>query len=93
MDSAKYVYDQCFLILQELPKLRINLGRGDGAATITKVDQEKPNSLRRKSQKMNINNNIRSKSKSKKKNARRSKIRLDSDESTEAEYSSDNESE
>ena len=42
---------------------------------------------------MNINNNIRSKTKVKKKNARRSKIRLDSDESTEAEYSSDNESE
>merc|ERR1719336_1640168 len=76
---------------QELPKLRINLGLGISPASITTVDQERSGSNRRKSQKININNNNKSKSKAKKKNTRRSR-NYSSDESTEGEYSSDNQS-
>jgi len=77
-----------------LPKLRINLGKGDDAATVTTVDVDKSKYPNRNMRRRSIsNNNKKARIHHKKKNRRKSR-NDSSDESTDVEYSSsDNESE
>jgi IS1 family transposase len=80
-------------IIQELPKLRINLGIGDGLAVVTTIDQERGRNPNRQTRRKNIsNNNHKLKSNSKSKQKRRSK-KDSSDESSAVELSSSDDSE
>ena len=80
-------------IIQELPKLRINLGIGDGPAVVTTIDQERGRNPNRQTRRKNFsNNNHKLKSNSKSKQKRRSK-KDSSDESSAVELSSSDDSE
>ena len=80
-------------IIQELPKLRINLGIGDGPAVVTTIEKEGGRNPNRQTRRKNFsNNNHKLKSNSKSKQKRRSK-KDSSDESSAVELSSSDDSE
>ena len=76
------------LFLQELPKLRINLGKGNDDATVTTINHAISRNPGRKTRQNTINNNNKLKSNIQKKSNRRSNNLISDDETTEEEFSS-----